>query len=247
MGQCLSAAVKIVQEVAATESSEQQQQQQQQPHKPENNSAVTTTTTAGVPHSSSGGLSPIYPSLPQDAEQVQVRNVYDGDTLTLQDERRIRFLGIDTPEIKEHQPFSQEAKAYTKDRCSDKIWISFEPGKEREDHYGRLLAFVWVKEGGGYLCVNEGIVAAGLASAYVPNQGSKLHNWDKLVTLQNQARSASRGMWKDFQDETVYKTINGAAFHKRNCEHLSRSHNLTELKASEASSKGLHPCRTCFT
>lgn len=241
MGQCLSAAVKIVQEVAA-ESTEQQQQQQQQPHKPENSAAAN-----GVPQSSSGGLSPVYPSLPKDAEPVEVRNVYDGDTLTLKDERRVRFLGIDTPEIKERQPFSQEAKAYTKDRCSDKIWISFEPGHEREDHYGRLLAFVWVKEGGGYLCVNEGIVAAGLASTYVPNQSSKLHNWDKLVTLQNQARAASRGMWKDFQDETVYKTTNGSAFHKRNCEHLSRSHNLTELKASEASAKGLHPCRTCMT
>ena len=247
MGQCFSAAVKVVQEVVA----ESTQQEQQQPHKQEHAAGTSSTggTSDGVLPSTGaggGGLSPIYLSLPEDAEQVDVRNVYDGDTLTLRDERRVRFLGIDTPEIKEHQPFSQEAKAYTKDRCSGKIWISFAAGQEREDHYGRLLAFVWVKEAGGYLCVNEGIVAAGLASAYLPNQSCKLHNWNKLVALQNQAREASRGMWNNFQDENVFKTVNGAAYHKRSCDHLSRSYNLTELKASEAAAKGLHPCRTCM-
>lgn len=231
MGQCFSAALKVVEEVAAEAQQENNQQQQSKP---------------SDSHDAAGGLSPVYPSLPPDAQPYDVRNVYDGDTLTLKDERRVRFLGIDTPEVKEQQPFSQEAKAYTKDRCSDKIWISFEPGQDREDHYGRLLAFVWVQEGGGYLCVNEGIVAAGLASAYVPNQNQKLHNWDKLVALQNQAREARRGMWKEFQDETVYKTANGSAYHKRDCEHLSSVRNLTELKASEAAGKGLHPCRTCF-
>ena len=130
MGQCLSAVQEILKESAA-----EVNQQQSQP-----------TTT---------GLSAVYPSLPAGAEQVQVRNVYDGDTLTLTDERRVRFLGIDTPEIKEKQPFAQEAKAYTKDLCDKQdIWISYEPGQEKKDHYGRLLCFVWVQKGSGYLCVN---------------------------------------------------------------------------------------------
>ena len=49
-----------------------------------------------------GGSS--YPTLPSGAQAVSVRNVYDGDTLTLVDERRVRLLGIDTPEIKQKQP-----------------------------------------------------------------------------------------------------------------------------------------------
>jgi len=233
MGQCFSAALKVVQEVAAAEASDSQKQQDQQQQ---------SQAGVAVVH----GLSPIYPSLPSGAQQVSVRNVYDGDTLTLQDERRVRFLGIDTPEIKEQQPFAQEAKAYTKERCSNSIWISFEPGQPETDHYGRLLAFVWVQESGGYLCVNEGIVKAGLASAYTPNKDSQLHNWDKLVALQNEARVAKKGMWKDFEDQTVYKTANGSAYHRRDCEHLSSIRNLTELKASEAANMGLHPCRTCL-
>mmetsp|Transcript_18322 Transcript_18322/g.44972 ORF Transcript_18322/g.44972 Transcript_18322/m.44972 type:complete len:269 (+) Transcript_18322:174-980(+) len=195
----------------------------------------------------SGAVSATYSALPSDAEKVKVRNVYDGDTLTLVDERRVRFLGIDTPEVKEHQAFSQEAKAYTKGLCDKKdIWISFEPGQNKEDHYGRLLAFVWVQQGSGYLCVNEGIVLAGLANAYTPNADSKLHNWDKFLALQDQARAAKRGLWSTFEDINVVKTANGSAYHKRTCDNLANIRHLTEMKASEAARQGLHPCRTCF-
>lgn len=200
-----------------------------------------------VPAAVPAGRSAVYNKLPAGAEKHRVRNVYDGDTLTLTDERRVRLLGVDTPEIKEKQPFAEEAKQYTKGKCDKKdIWISFEPSGEKEDHYGRLLGFIWVPEGDGYLCVNEGIVAAGLACVYRPNTSTKLHNLDKMIALQKEARAAGRGMWSTFQDHSVVKTANGSAFHKCGCKHISNSHNLTELKASEATDLGLHPCRTCL-
>ena len=231
MGQCLSIVQNIAQG-ALSETDQNKPSQQQPQHQ---------TSAAG------GALSAVYPSLPAGAEKAQVRNVYDGDTLTLVDERRVRFLGIDTPELKEKQPFAEEAKAYTKDLChKQEIWISYEAGHEKQDHYGRLLCFVWVKQGSGYLCVNEGIVQAGLANAYIPNKDSKLHNWDKFLALQNQARASKKGLWSTFKDFNVYKTTNGSAYHKRDCSHLSKSYNLVELKASEASAKGLHPSRTCL-
>jgi len=191
-------------------------------------------------------ISPIYDALPSKAQEYEVRNVYDGDTLTLIDQRRVRFLGIDTPELKEKQAFAEEAKAYTRNLCHKKnIWLTFE--HEEKDHYGRLLAFVWVKapQGKGYLCVNEGIIAEGLATAYTPG-GKKLHNWDKLIDMQKRARETKRGMWVNFNDYSVLKTSNGSAFHQRNCKHISKSRNLVQLKASEAMDKGLHPCRTCL-
>lgn len=191
-------------------------------------------------------LSPVYANLPEGAQKYMVRNVYDGDTLTLINEERVRFLGIDTPELKEKQPFASEAKQYTYERCHKKeIWISFEPGGQSKDHYGRVLAFVWVKDGSGYLCVNEGIVAAGLAHVYSPKSSPRLKNWQKLVALQKEAREQKRGMWNDFQDSKVFKTPNGAAYHSRSCKHLNSSKNLVELKSSEAMDQGLHPCRSC--
>ena len=229
MGGCFSSVEQIVQEVQES-----------------TNAFVASTSTSASPNETEG-ISPIYKNLPTGAEKHKVRNVYDGDTVTLTDERRVRFLGIDTPEIKEKQAFSQEAKAYTKERChQNDIWLSFEPNGEQTDHYGRLLAFVWVEESGGYLCVNEGIVAAGLASVYTPNKDTKLHNWDKLVALQSQARVGKKGLWSSFEDYTVVKTSHGAAYHRRSCEHVVKSYHLTELKASEAAELGLHPCRTCL-
>jgi micrococcal nuclease len=215
-------------------------QQQQQP----TGGAVAHVGDAAAPTSSAGI---IYPELPKGAEKQTVRNVYDGDTLTLMDERRVRFLGIDTPEVKQQQAFAQEAKAYTKNLCDKKdVYLEFESNGDKKDHYGRLLAYVWVKAEGGYLCVNEGIVAAGLARVYLPNNHAKLSHLDKMISLQNEARSAHRGLWSTFKDYDVVKTANGSAYHKRGCEHLSRSHNLTQLKVSEAVEKGLHPCRTCL-
>ncbi|KAL9181467.1 hypothetical protein ACHAXT_010272 [Thalassiosira profunda] len=237
MGQCLSfakAAAPIVEDIVEDALKASQAE------------AAASGVTPSAPASGGRGGA-VHASLPSGAEQHRVRNVYDGDTLTLTDERRVRLLGIDTPEIKEQQPYAQEAKAYTKDRCDKRdVWISYEPGGEKEDHYGRLLAFVWVESDGGYLCINEGIVEAGYARAYHPGKGKKLHNWNRLLEVQSAARKAKRGVWEDFEDFKVVKTANGSAYHKRSCEHLRSVRNLTEMWASEASEKGLHPCRTCM-
>lgn len=204
----------------------------------------------GVAVAEAGRLpAPVHPNLPDGAERHPVRNVYDGDTLTLVNEKRVRFLGIDTPEIKEKQPFAEEAKAYTKERCHKRdIWLTFEPGHDREDRYGRLLAWVWVpaEDGDGYLCVNEGIVHAGLATVYTPKKSERPHNMDEMIKMQSGARKSKRGMWESWEDYAVVKTANGSAFHVRECEHLANSRNLTDMKASDALDEGLHPCRTCL-
>eukprot|EP00536_Pseudo-nitzschia_multiseries_P013222 jgi/Psemu1/309722/fgenesh1_kg.549_\ len=204
----------------------------------------TCTASQTTPAGNAGLSSPTYDTLPNGAQKFRVRNVYDGDTLTLVDERRIRLLGVDTPEMKPPQPYAEEAKEYTKSRCNKKdIWLSID-GK---DHYDRLLGHVFVKEqDGAYLCINEGLVHEGFANAYIPRKNEKTFNWDKLLDLQREAREKKRGIWKSFKDITVYKTTHGSAYHKRTCSHLSNSRNLQTIKISEASDLGLHSCRTCM-
>ena len=133
MGQCLSIAKPIVQEVvtdlvndataSATKPNETSTFAYNVNAEDTPPSYASAAATTEVPSSSSAEQpssthksGAIHSSLPNDAEQHTVRNVYDGDTLTLTDERRVRLLGIDTPEIKEKQPYAEEAKAYTKDR-----------------------------------------------------------------------------------------------------------------------------------
>ena len=201
------------------------------------------------PEKQQSKVSPIYPNLPKGAQKHKVRNVYDGDTLTLIDERRVRFLGIDTPELKEKQAFAEEAKQHTKKFCHRKdIWISFEG--DQKDHYGRLLAFIWVPaiDNGrqtGYLNVNESLVSEGFATTYFV-RGKKLATQNKLILLQKEARKARRGMWSIFQDYDVVTTVNGSAFHRRGCKHIEKIRNLKQMKASLAMDNGLHPCRKCL-
>lgn len=196
------------------------------------------------------GLSPIYNKMPKKAKNCRVKSVYDGDTITLRNNKRVRFLGIDTPELKNPvQAFSEEARAYTLQRCGgQQILISYEEGHDTEDRFGRQLCWVWVLKGSKYECVNEGLLKEGLASVYTPSNGCKLHNIDKLLAMQKEARILKKGMWRNFRDYEVVKPMYGSAFHHQNgkCEHLKRSKNLTPIQASHAMDEGRHACRTCL-
>ncbi|KAL3800351.1 hypothetical protein HJC23_003647 [Cyclotella cryptica] len=52
-----------------------------------------------------------------------------------------------------------------------------------------------------WLCINEGLVASGLANAYSPSNTKKVHNYDKLLGLQKIARNHKSGQWRAYQDE----------------------------------------------
>lgn len=220
-------------------------QQQKQP-------TTASWSSRAASQSSSSQAKPIcgagfHKQLPADAKQYRVRNVYDGDTLTLIDERRVRLIGIDTPEIAERQPYAQEAKKYTRDYCHKKdIFLSFDPKGDKTDKYGRLVAYVWVAVDGGYLCVNEGIVAAGLATVYLATKEVKPRNFTQMLKLQKAARASGLGIWKNFKDYSVVVSRYGSAFHKPNCRHITNSRGVKTIQASDATDQGLHPCRTCL-
>ena len=86
------------------------------------------------------------------SERVQVIHVYDGDTVKLKDGRRLRFIGINTPETGHHeqvkQPFASEATALLQ-KLLDKHnrTLLLQAGREHRDHYGRLLAHVFLEDG----------------------------------------------------------------------------------------------------
>ena len=192
---------------------------------------------------------PFYAKLPRGAKTYQVRNVYDGDTFTLINDQRVRLLGVDTPELKEKQPFAEQAKDFTKKYCHKRqVWLVLSKrADKRKDRYGRWLAQVYVQEGDAYLNVNEGLVAAGLAFVYSPTLEDRPDNWYTLLDLQKRARTSQLGLWNDLVvDKIVYKTKNGSAYHLKSCPHLSHARHWTALTASQAADMGLHPCRTCL-
>lgn len=127
-------------------------------------------------------------------EKVVFNSCIDGDTakFIIRNEKKIvRFLAINTPEIGEKlEPFGIEASNYTCEslKMAKEIYLEYD-GNDKEDKYGRILAFIWVD---GEL-LEEKLIEQGLGKvAYV--YGDYAHV-DKLREAESYAKNAEKGIW----------------------------------------------------
>ncbi|HLG01843.1 MAG TPA: thermonuclease family protein [Acidimicrobiia bacterium] len=124
-----------------------------------------------------------------------VARVVDGDTIVLDDDVRVRLIGIDTPETKDpRRPvecFGQEASAHMIKLLPAGTRVRVVYDVERTDRYGRTLAYLYRASDG--LFVNAAMVRDGFASAYTvpPN----VAHADEFVALNREARETGRGLW----------------------------------------------------
>jgi len=128
-------------------------------------------------------------------EHVEVAYVYDGDTVKLADGRKLRFIGINTPEIgrhgKENQALATQARSFLDDLLNaHNRSLNLQPGTEDHDHYGRLLAHAFLDTGSN---VAVQLLDAGLATTLVVPPDT----WavDCYQMHENSARAARRGLW----------------------------------------------------
>ena len=128
--------------------------------------------------------------------EVTLMNSVDGDTAHFiidGKDTKVRFLAIDTPEsVKENnivEPFGKEASEYTCKALSDANKITIEYDKDKEDHYGRILAWVFVD---GYL-LQEELVRNGLADIKYMEDYFKYK--DVLEKAQQEAIDNKVGIW----------------------------------------------------
>ena len=119
-------------------------------------------------------------------ELVRAKRVYDGDTILLEDGRKVRYLGINSPEFQE--PFYLKAKRSNDSLVMGReIWLEFD--QERTDSYGRVLAYVYA----GNEMVNARLVQEGLAHAFFIGPNRKHHAL--LLRLQAEAQQRKVGIW----------------------------------------------------
>lgn len=122
-----------------------------------------------------------------------VKNVPDGDGLKLVDRRRVRYLGIDAPEICTRdgppEPFAKEARELNRQLVEGKR-VRLVRDRSDTDPYGRLLRYVYV----GDIFVNAKLVRAGLAVGFPVPPDEKYAG--KFEQLEREARRCRRGMWK---------------------------------------------------
>jgi endonuclease YncB( thermonuclease family) len=127
------------------------------------------------------------------SEVALVAAVYDGDTLTLRDGRRVRLLQIDTPELGSGECYSRAARTALVALAppGKRVVLEADPGLDRVDRYGRLLRYV--KRNG--VNVNLELARRGAAAPYFyRGDRGRYSGW--LMQAARSAKAAKRGLWR---------------------------------------------------
>jgi micrococcal nuclease len=146
-----------------------------------------------------------------------VKWVNDGDTIVLTDGQRVRYIGINSPEIdhdrQKAQPFGYAAKNYNKQMVLNrKIRLEFD--QERHDRYGRLLAYVFLPDG---IFLNEHMLQKGYAFFLFRKPNLKYNQ--RLLKAQQEAMKARKGIWNSWseQKKRYVASRNSRRFHMESC------------------------------
>lgn len=129
------------------------------------------------------------------AGYYDVKRVYDGDTILLAGGKKVRLLGINTPEVanrdKAAEAGGDEAKQWLIAKLKGQQ-LRLVTDRNKKDKYGRWLAHVFTK---AQVHVNLELVENGMATVtiYPPN----VDYADALLLAQNRAQLAKRGIWGD--------------------------------------------------
>ncbi|MFY9402351.1 MAG: thermonuclease family protein [Candidatus Omnitrophota bacterium] len=143
-----------------------------------------------------------------DYSNILVKRVIDGDTLLLENNERVRLIGIDTPEMHDSDKLLRDSKRSRQSTAEIKALgkksyeftrrlvegkrVRLEFDVEKRDKYNRLLAYIYLEDG---TFLNAKIVEEGYASimSFPPN----IKYADFFIGLYRQARENKRGLWRE--------------------------------------------------
>jgi len=131
-------------------------------------------------------------TLPGTVAAQRVRQVIDGDTITVSGVGVVRLLGVDAPEktggYRQSEPYGDAATAFMKRLVEGQI-VKLEYDGARKDQYNRTLAYVFLPDG---RLVNVEMIKAGLAETY---RRFEYKRKPDFFTAERDAKEAKRGMW----------------------------------------------------
>lgn len=134
-----------------------------------------------------------------ETETARVVRVVDGDTLIVDRGRgneRLRYIGIDAPEsVKPDTPVEFMGKEASAANAAlvDGATVVLEKDVSETDRFGRLLRYVWLRDGETWLFVDLELVRQGYAQVvtFPPDV-----RWvETLRDAQRVARDAGLGLW----------------------------------------------------
>lgn len=128
----------------------------------------------------------------QKRETAKVVRAIDGDTIEIEGGRKVRYIGIDTPELEDKQGnlecFARLAYERNRELVEGKT-IELEKDVSETDRFGRFLRYVYVE----HLFINELLVKEGYAkaSSYPPD----VKYQERLRLLQSESLQNQKGLW----------------------------------------------------
>jgi micrococcal nuclease len=142
-------------------------------------------------------LSPTIIVTPSEKQKVKVIRVVDGDTIEIEGKIKVRYIGINTPEIYHdttgkktgEQCFAEESYLENKRLVEGKTATLIKDVSDK-DKYGRLLRYVYVDD----LFVNDYLITNGFAKIMTIKPDTKY----SLVFKQKgeEAKVNNLGIWK---------------------------------------------------
>ena len=147
-------------------------------------------------------------------ETVKYVDCVDGDTIKVKikkEVKTVRMLAIDTPEsVKPENRIEYYGKEAGQDTCNKikkakKIELEYDPNSDKEDKYGRVLAWVFVDD----KLLQEELVAKGYAKVAYLYGDYKYTN--ELKVKQEKASAKGIGVWDEDAKKLYDSGINTEA------------------------------------
>ncbi|OQY11927.1 MAG: hypothetical protein B6I31_04035 [Desulfobacteraceae bacterium 4572_19] len=184
-----------------------------------------------------------------DKKSYKVTWVDDGDTVVMSNGQRVRYIGINTPEVahkdQKAEPFGNKASEYNKTLVLN-LKVELERGKKQFDRYGRMLGYLFLKDG---TFVNARLLKKGYAYCLYVKPNVK---YAKLfLETQQEAMKKRVGIWHKFREtgKTYIGNQKSMRFHALTCPYGSKTGKRNRVRFSrkwEAFYKGYSPCKHCL-
>lgn len=179
----------------------------------------------------------------------KVKWVSDGDTIVLDNGPKVRYIGINAPEVArddhKEEPYGEAAKQFNASLVNRKK-VRLEFDKERTDRYKRRLAYVFLKNGS---FVNAEMLSNGYAYLLHHRPNLKYH----VILLQSQqtAMSAKRGIWQHWSEHKNNYVGNKRSrrFHLVSCssgKRIKPQNRIAFKKKWDAYWEGYAPAKGCM-
>jgi micrococcal nuclease len=178
-----------------------------------------------------------------------VKAVFDGDTIALDNGEKVRYLGVDAPEIanRDHpgECYGEQASRINQELVLHRR-VTLEYQGESRDRYGRWLAYVFLEDG---RCVNLELVGRGAACVDGAREG--FGRFQEFLAVQRRAIRERIGMWASCQVESESHYLGNRAshiFHRPTCpfgRQVGKNNQVRFRGRLEAFEQGFRPCHEC--